>query len=167
MAPSPASWHWAPGVEPRTGPTICVDIDGVLSDGRHRQHFVSQHPKDWPSFFRAAADDPVIETQAHLLDQFADDRVIALVTSRPESIRSATTRWLVEADVRWDLLAMRAADDGRPSPLVKADVVAALREAELEPVFAIDDDPRNVLAYAEVGVPCLYVHSGYHQRSPR
>lgn len=170
MNPTPPGteyWQWAPGLDPRTGPTVCVDIDGVLSDGRHRQHLVNQRPKDWPAFFRAAADDSVIDTQAHLLDQFADDRVIALVTSRPEWVRSATTRWLIDHDIRWDLLAMRPDDDGRPSPQVKSDVVEAMRAVALDPVFAIDDDPRNVLAYAEAGVPCLYVHSGYHSRSPR
>ena len=162
MAPTPEAWQWAPGVAPRTGPTVCVDIDGVLADGRHRQHLVNRHPKDWPAFFRAAADDAVLDTQAHLLDQFAEGLVIALGTSRPEWVRSLTTRWLFEHDIRWDLLAMRPDDDRRPAPSVKSAIVDALRTAELEPVFALDDDPRNVLAYAEAGVPCLYVHSGYH-----
>ena len=34
-----------------------VDIDGVVADVRHRLHHVADRPKDWRSFFAAAADD--------------------------------------------------------------------------------------------------------------
>jgi len=45
---------------------------------------------------------------------------------------------------------------------VKAAAVEQLRARDLEPVLAFDDDVRNVVAYAELGVPCVYIHSGYH-----
>ena len=37
-----------------------VDIDGVVADVRHRLHHVTGRPKDWRSFFAAAADDGLL-----------------------------------------------------------------------------------------------------------
>ena len=36
------------------------DIDGVLADVEHRRHHISGRPRDWPAFFAAAGDDPVL-----------------------------------------------------------------------------------------------------------
>ena len=45
---------------------------------------------------------------------------------------------------------------------IRSEAVEQLRRRRLEPVLAFDDDPRNVAAYAQLGVPCVYIHSGYH-----
>ncbi len=85
-----------------------------------------------------------------------------MVTSRPAWIAGLTVDWLEANELRWDLLIMRSNVDYRPAPVVKMDAVAQLRSEGFEPSLAFDDDPRNVAAYASVGVPCVYIHSGYH-----
>ena len=57
---------------------------------------------------------------------------------------------------------MRSNGDYRRAPQVKTAAVVQLRAAGFDPVLAFDDDARNVAAYDRLGVPCVYIHSGYH-----
>ncbi|MEZ5343640.1 MAG: hypothetical protein R2706_20065 [Acidimicrobiales bacterium] len=82
----------------------------------------------------------------------ADTR-IALVTARSDWIAALTVRWLLEHDVRWDLLIMRSAYDWRPSAVMKQEAVGQLRSQGFEPTLAIDDDRRNVAAYEALHIP--------------
>lgn len=156
------SWFWRRGDEQLSGPTLCVDIDGVLADATHRQHLLESRWRDWDSFFLAAGDDGLLAQQAVLLDTIAPDHVIALVTARPSWIAELTRDWLETHQIRWDLLVMRSDTDFRRSSAMKSAAVEQLRANDLEPVLAFDDDARNVAAYAGLGIPCVYIHSGYH-----
>lgn len=153
-------WTWRAREPCAPGPTICVDIDGVLADATHRQYHLDYH--DWDSFFSAAGDDGLLAPQAALLEVVGVDHVVALVTSRPEWIGGLTTGWLKRFEVRWDLLIMRSNGDYRRAPQMKAAAVEQLRNRRFDPVLAFDDDARNVAAYDRCGVPCVYIHSGYH-----
>lgn len=155
------SWFWPSDDRPE-GPTLCVDVDGVLADATHRQHLLRSRWRDWDGFFEAAGADGLLAQQAILLDTVAADHVIAMVTARPAWIADITIAWFIEHDVRWDLLVMRSNSDFGPSAKMKAAAVENLRTRGLDPVLAVDDDARNVAAYAELGVPCVYIHSGYH-----
>ena len=156
------SWFWPSDDQSLIGPTVCVDIDGVLADATHRQHLLNSRWRDWDSFFEEAGGDGLLAQQAVLLEVFASDYVVALVTARPAWISTITMTWLTEHDVRWDLLVMRDNSDLRRSAAMKTAAVEQLRERGLEPVLALDDDPRNVVAYANSSIPCVYIHSGYH-----
>ena len=60
MAYLPEHWTWH--TEPiGPGRAVVVDIDGVLSDARTRQHYLESPRQDWRSFFDACGEDPVIE----------------------------------------------------------------------------------------------------------
>lgn len=141
---------------------MCVDIDGVLADATHRQHLLRSRWRDWDGFFEAAGGDGLLAQQAVLLDTIDADHVIAMVTARPAWIAGITIDWLNEHDVRWDLLVMRSNSDFRKSPEMKTSAVDELRNRGLDPVLAFDDDARNVAAYARLAIPCVYIHSGYH-----
>ena len=161
-----SNWFW-PSEARLSGPTLsgatlCVDIDGVLADATHRQHLLNSRWRDWDGFFEAAGGDGLLAQQAVLLDTVADDHVIALVTARPAWIADITIDWLIDHDVRWDLLVMRSNSDFGASAKMKTGAVKKLRARGLTPVLALDDDARNVAAYAKLGVPCVYIHSGYH-----
>ncbi len=153
-------WTWRAGRAAPPGPTVCVDIDGVLADATHRQYLLDYY--DWDSFFLAVGDDDLLEPQATLLTSLGADHVISLVTSRPQWVGDLTTTWLAKHEVRWDLLIMRSNADYRRAPQVKANAVQQLRTQGFDPVLAFDDDQRNVAAYQRQGVPCVYIHSGYH-----
>lgn len=157
---TPWTWTWRAGpIEPDD--CVVVDIDGVIADAVHRQHFL-QGRKRWGQFFDAAGDDDLIDEVAELLPLLRDDLVVVLLTARPESILDTTLDWLGRHDVRWDLLIMRAFGDYAPSPEVKRAELLELRRAGFRPKLALDDDPRNVAMFRAEGVPCLEIPSGYH-----
>ena len=71
-----------------------LDIDGVLADASHRQHFLDGRPKDWDAFFAAVGDDTVIEAGRARLTELATDHRIVLLSGRPERTRVDTQAWL-------------------------------------------------------------------------
>jgi phosphoglycolate phosphatase-like HAD superfamily hydrolase len=147
------------------GPTVVFDVDGVLSDATHRQHFLEGPGMYWDSFFSACGEDPLIVETARagqLLD--ASYRVV-LLTARPIRVRPQTLRWLTEhaEAVRWDLLIMRDEDDWGSSRSYKAGVLRDLQGLGFDVQLALEDDPRNVEMFRKAGVPTIYIHSGYYE----
>lgn len=155
-------WTWSADVRP-PGQTILVDVDGVISNAWHRQHFLSGGPRDWSGFFGAAAADEPILSGITLLDLLGDSALVVLLTARPESILDTTVSWLAEFDVRWDLLIMRGRRDHTSAAEMKRLAVQELRDAGYTPVLAIDDEPGNIAMYEEEDIAAIYVYSGYYE----
>ena len=139
-----------------------MDVDGVLSDASGRQHLLADEPKSWAAFFEASLADPPISEGIRLVAGLVGERAMVLVTARPARLADTTVAWLERNSVPWDLLVMRADDDHRSSPEVKAEALERLRADGYEVQLAIDDDPGNVRMYRAAGVATVYLHSGYY-----
>ncbi|MGI9602211.1 MAG: hypothetical protein ACR2QE_10025 [Acidimicrobiales bacterium] len=139
------------------------DIDGVLADATHRQHLLDGWG-DWDSFFAACGDDDLLRDQAVLTGALRSEWLVVLLTSRPMWVQRQTRGWLERhaADIEWDLLIMRPDRDWRSSANFKRDEVRALDAAGYEVTLTLDDDRRNVAAFRNEGLACIYIHSGYH-----
>ena len=160
---SSASRHWEWKETPReAGDCVIVDIDGVLADAGHRQHFLDPPWRDWDGFFAECGGDKVIEETKILLDLLSAHLMIVLLTSRPTWIQKATTEWLDQCQIAYDLLIMRPVGDFQASPGFKRDETQTLRLHGYTPVLAIDDDMRNVRMYRNQNVPTVFLDSGYH-----
>jgi phosphoglycolate phosphatase-like HAD superfamily hydrolase len=158
---TPQNWTWRAGpIAP--GPAVVFDIDGVLSDAAGRQHYLETPVRDWRGFFDAAADDPLIEDVAKLLDLLDPALQIILLTGRPMRVRDLTVKWLERYGLRWDLLAMRSFGDYGAAKVFKEETVSELRANGFDLRLAFEDDLRNVEMFREAGVPCIYIHSGYY-----
>lgn len=165
-AAEPHHWRWRRERLPG-GAAVVLDLDGVLSDARGRQHFLnSPGRKDWRGFFDAAGDDPVIEEVARLLELLDRDLAIVLLTARPVRIRPLTEEWLERNGVDWHLLIMRPDGDFGPSVEFKRRTARLLHEVGFDLRLAFEDDRRNVEMFHEEGVPCVYLHSGYYEELP-
>ena len=172
MTAIPANWFFrdggpGPDAKPDAGPLVILDLDGVISDATHRQHYLRGAFKDFRGFFTAAPDDPPLETGRALAASVADDHTVAILTARPNYMADGTRRWLAANEIRHDLLILRPAR-GRgshgPSADFKRHELNRLRAAGYEVVAAIDDDERIIEMYRSEGVFALYVHSGYYER---
>ena len=141
------------------------DVDGVLSDATHRQHFLEGPGMYWDSFFQACGEDPLIVETARMGQLLDASYRVVLLTARPIRVRPQTLRWLgVHADaVRWDLLIMRDEDDWGSSRSYKAGVLRDLQGLGFDVQLALEDDPRNVEMFRKAGVPTIYIHSGYYE----
>lgn len=155
-------WTWR-DEEIDGGRAVIIDVDGVISDGEHRQHFLSGKQKKWGAFFAASPGDAPLLPAITLLDLVDLETAVVLLTARPETIHDETVAWLNEFDVRWDLLVMRSRRDHGHSPDIKRLAVEELRAAGFELVLALDDDRRNISMFEEEDIPALYVHSGYYE----
>ena len=99
---------------------------------------------------------------ARLLECLDPDLRIVLLTARPIRVQRQTLAWLDRYGLRWDLLVMRDWGDYMAAPSFKRLTVHELRDYGFDLRLAFEDDQRNVDMFHDEGVPCVYIHSGYH-----
>ena len=141
---------------------MIVDIDGVLANASKRQHYLEQRPKKWQLFFAASAEDEVIEEVKRLLELLDHKVVVVLLTGRPSAIAELTVNWLGRNSIRWDLLISRPDGDYMLATKFKEFETKRLLDLGLRIHLCLDDDPSNVEMYRRLGLPSLYIHSGYY-----
>ncbi|MGD9483205.1 hypothetical protein WDH52_08060 [Streptomyces sp. TRM70308] len=130
------------------------DLDGTLSDARHRLHHLRGRPKDWDAFFGAAPQDPPLAAGIELARRWAQSCDLGYVTGRPERTRRATERWLAAQGLPTGPLRMRARADFRPSKVAKLELLRALA-ADRAVAVVVDDDPEVCAAYRAAGFPVV------------
>ena len=141
---------------------IIFDLDGVISDAAHRQHFLKGTERDWDGFFSACTDDPPIISGVKLINVLNKYHKTIILTARPSSVQSKTVHWLKRHRAVWDVLIMRSDDDHRQSSEMKLTALNQIRDAGYDPVLVFDDDPKNIAMFLEQEVPAISVHSGYY-----
>lgn len=157
------TWMWN-GASLPPGPVVVFDIDGVLADSAHRQHHITgpKESHDWYAFFAACADDEQINEIRSILDVIDDTVGIVLLTSRPIAVREQTLVWASRHDLPWDLLIMRESREDMSSREFKTFEAQRLLDEGYEIRVVFDDDIRNIEAFHEIGLPAVYIHSGYY-----
>ena len=157
----PENWTWrSEQLDP--GPAVVFDVDGVLADASHRQHLITGFRHDWMGFFDQCGKDALIGETATVAKLLAPELTIILLTARPSRVEPETVEWLGRHDVRWDLLIMREYGDYSYARDFKHYTVAELRAYGFDLQLAFEDDPRNQMMFDREGIPCVYIHSGYH-----
>lgn len=167
---SPVNWHLSSGRATVAGPVAIVDLDGVLADALHRQHFLHLAEPDWAGFYAAVDDDGVLAAGMRLLDTLRESLPIVILTGRTDEVARTTLNWLDRHRIRWDMLICRPPDDDDASTHAvdyKRVEVHRMLEAGLDPVLAVDDNRKIVEMYEEFGIPSIYVSSGYYEHSAR
>lgn len=142
---------------------VIFDLDGCVSDDRWRldllppQPHVGKPPEAFDEYNRRCGMDEPLLPGLELLDGYAQDVdvVVWFITARPVAYRDRTWEWLHRhfAFANTPLLSMRAPDDMRSSPELKAGKVAHLfNEAPASAkIIAAFDDRDDVLAeYAKM-----------------
>lgn len=138
--------------------TAIIDIDGTLADCRHRLHHVMPGGKrDWDSFFASMDQDELIQPVAEVARALAARMKVVLCSGRPENYRGVTEAWLDDWNVPRDALYMRPANDTRPDHVVKAQLLAGIREDGYEPIVVIDDRQSVVDMWRDQGLLCMQV----------
>jgi hypothetical protein len=137
-------------------PIAVFDLDGVLSDVRHRLHYVTSRPKAWDAFFSAAAADPPLDAGIEAAEEALDAGLsLVFLTGRPERCRADTTAWLAAQGLPEGPLHMRREGDRRPARLTKIERLRRLSERHCLRIF-VDDDAAVVHAVRDAGLPILH-----------
>lgn len=135
---------------------VIFDIDGTLSDPEHRLHHITGDRRDWDAFFAAMGNDGLHEPIRDLLYALGRESRIVLCSGRPENYRMQTEAWLVQYIGReWSDLYMRPEGDTRPDHIIKAELLAGIRDDGYDPWLVIDDRPSVVAMWREHGLTCL------------
>lgn len=131
--------------------TIVFDLDGTLSDGRHRLHLLPRKEDvgktdAWIPFNMAAGTDAPIRDNIQLLRELSEAgyRTIIL-TGRGDCALDVTLLWLEEHDIPYDYLIMRPQEDCRKDVDFKEE---KLREIGLDRILCIFDDLEHVCRHA-------------------
>ncbi len=160
----PTNWISRTGRD-LAGAAVVFDLDGVISDASHRQHYLvgaRSADKDWDGFFGACVDDPPIAAGVALVDAISADITVVILTARVFEVRDQTIDWLSRHKVRHDWLILRGEHEGEPSTDWKRRQFEQLADAGAEVGFVLDDDPRNVAMARTAGYAAMYVPSGYY-----
>lgn len=135
---------------------IVFDLDGTLADTSHRQHL---NPRNggpgWDQFHAAAPDDVPVPGVRRLwlsLTQWGSPLVF---TGRNEQYRDDAVAWFDRYGLSPLGLFMRADDDYRPNPEIKAEFVRNNGPSNFR--LWVDDHPGVAEVMAGLGVPCLLV----------
>ena len=94
-----------------------------------------------------------------------DDVVCSIDTASTDADGDSVTytyEWLEANTIHRDWLILRGPRQGAPSTEWKAEQLEKLREAGAEIQLCADDDPRNVEMMRGLGIPTLYIPSGYY-----
>jgi phosphoglycolate phosphatase-like HAD superfamily hydrolase len=127
------------------------DIDGVLADAGHREHYVAAKPKDWDSFFSEVGGDAVIAAGRERLGAEADaNHEVILLSGRPERTRADTEAWLDRHGFAYSRLLLRSDADRRKAARFKVDIVQLLG-APSEISVVVDDDETVTAALSALG----------------
>lgn len=139
--------------------TAIVDIDGTISDGRHRLHFVRPGPgqkRDNAAFHSRCGEDPVIESMRRVVHALADVGQVVLCTGRPDTYRDQTQDWLDANDIPYDELHMKRVDqENTPATEYKLGVLRGLQARGHDVFLAIEDQANVVAMWRANGIHCL------------
>ena len=165
------------------GRAVIFDLDGVVADAGHRQHYLLQKNPDRRSFFMAAEYDTPLRAGLALIQaairssrstssrstagncaEVDNCPEVIICTARPHYLTDITRRWLTKYGVHPSLLILREAQDHRDAASFKRYELKRLQRAGYTIELVIEDDEMNIDMYQSEGVFTLYTHSGYYER---
>ena len=120
-----------------------------------RSHHTSQHER---------------RLHSQLLSPPALARLTAdLLLFAPLAVRVAAShseRWLKKHGITdYEVLLMRKAADFRPGAVVKAEIFRKEIEGKYDVLYAIDDNPKILKMWAQLGIRCMYCGLPEHLES--
>ncbi|WP_249977754.1 HAD family acid phosphatase [Vreelandella olivaria] len=143
---------------------VIVDVDGTLAEFHPHQvsDWVLGSQKQWDPFFAHMAEAPVIEAVAKLVNILkAQGQQIVICSGRPDSHREHTRRWLERHTIPFDAMYLRpAGDDHVEDEVVKAALLARMRNDGFTPWLVLDDRNAVVAQWRALGLTCLQCAPG-------
>lgn len=126
--------------------TAVFDLDGTLTDTRHRNHLIETTPRKWEEFFAGSGEDPPHPEGLAALQAAAEAGCrIVYLSGRPERIRALSQDWLDRHECPAGDLLLRS--DRNRSPAVDFKLRELRRLAvDHRLVVMMDDDPDIVEA---------------------
>ena len=145
---------------------IIFDLDGTLSNTKHRDHFLTNDPKnkDWDSFNAACEDDTPLPAVQVLRDMVSCGHHVEIWSGRDAGERleiwEITSNWLVKQQVRGIHVIMRNHGDHCPDTELKLGWLLEATDKGIRPDLVFEDRTRMVEFWRGQGIPCFQVAEG-------
>lgn len=140
---------------------IFCDIDGTISDSRHRMHYIRGKKKRFDLFHSESQNDKVVHSVNHMMRNFCkfSDVQPVFLTGRPEEYRFSTKIWLetnVDVCKKGDyMLFMRTSGDYSGNHMLKEQYLNHVGTKNV--ILAIDDQKESIDMYHRNYIPALWV----------
>lgn len=142
---------------------IIFDLDGTLSDDRHRSELAQNGL--WDEYHGAGAQDPVHLDAQIVIQQLGRIQNVELIilTGRTEKFRTPTSNWLMENSIPCNALLMRGDFDFRKATIMKRDMllehigITDERKLHEHILLMLDNDDRSVAFFRDLGLNCWSV----------
>lgn len=126
---------------------LIVDIDGTLALNTGR---------GWYDYELVHTDD-VDEVVYDILDRYAEDHDILIVTGRTDDCRDVTEAWFKENDIPVDQMFMREVGDERQDSVVKQQIFDTHIRGKYDVSFVLEDRNSVVDMWRKNKLKCLQV----------
>lgn len=149
---------------------IIYDLDGCLSDDRHRLHLLPEgSPADNAAYKdyndRMALDEPMNKHLWAVAEEGDCARVV--ITARPAAYFQITQDWLEHNFGGEFHLMMRPEGNMEPSPKLKGDLVRRMMLHGHHIAYAFDDRQDILDAYAALGIPRHTLRKVVYEDAPK
>lgn len=139
---------------------LIIDLDGTLADIRVRLKHLQGKKKDWKSFNKTLETDQIHGWCRELINRFASDHDIIIVSGRTDELKQETISWLEKYNVTYHHLFMRRAHDYRPDNEMKLEIYEQHIKNRFNVVFVIDDRQKVVDMWRGEGLVVLQCAPG-------
>ena len=136
---------------------LIIDLDGTLCDNTHRLCHLEQVPKDWGEYNAQMGADKLNLWCKEIMRHFQLTHTIFIITGRMKTlqIREDTLKWLQFHKIPYDKIFFRNDQDFRDDTVVKQEIYEKYIKGNWEVTFCVDDRPRVVSMWRELGMTCL------------
>lgn len=145
------------------------DLDGTLTNNKHRQHFLKEKPKNWKAFKEACGEDKLNSDIAAIWHRFHLDYRFIL-TGRSEESKYDSATWLQHYGLDgYHGLYMRKSSDYRSDVIVKKELFEQLCldfknkmnvGFDTQTIIVFEDRQKVVDMWREMGLTCCQVAPG-------
>lgn len=143
-----------------------IDLDGICANSNNREKQARQVATDGPEFWQAflnpdfvPLDIPIAGAKEALFELERQGYQIVFLSSRPEAMREATEKWLLQhgfSSPKRRLVMKPKSAQFKKTPVWKASQVKALAEEfNATDILFVDDEPTNVKAVLALELPRL------------
>lgn len=142
---------------------IICDLDGTIALDHKRNHFL--HPvdggkRDWDAYFDACHTDKPNRAVIEILHKFFLYNTIYILSGRSHIVLEKTLTWLVDHNVPYHRLQMRAIDDRTDDHILKIGWAKLFDLTPDNTLFVMEDRQRVVDAWRAQKFTVLQVASG-------
>ena len=138
-------------------PIYVFDMDGTICDSTHRHHYLQSTDaegnivprpggKDWDSFFKAQKDDALYRPISEIMEALISaQKVVLILTARPESQREESERWLREHMIPYHGLFMRPTSNRTDDNELKVHQLHTYLKTRVSLVRTVFEDRRRIV----------------------